>query len=331
MIPLKIRKALEKSDLLISQIQGKDDASWNDFTRTTFNRIARIINDKVTHEVIDKPFLVDDMLLFGDDEFQNILFRNNFSSTADFLQMLQSLNPQRPYSWISGKTLQSYWHGSNAKEKKLHVLLTFLEVDVTDWDKWKQFEPKELNASIKSENSSLRVIAENFAGCYYRYYQKTDKSKMLIKTPFIITGNATEGVNIYTKTIGHKYKSNYTTIRDGAWYVECENVDWNEKESFIFNVGFQINPKVIMGVSNTLDRAGNATAIKNILVKQESAFDYDQVNGLEMPFDALEGLSDEEQHLVNYFSHSNDNIIQSSNCSNLKDLPVDADGALNFG
>jgi hypothetical protein len=296
------------------------ELGWANFTRTVYNRIAKKINCIVTSEVIAKPYLVIDLLLFGEDEFQNILFKNNLSSAEGFIAMLKSHHQQKPYSWISGKTLQAYWNNCNAKEKKLHVLLTFLGVAIDDWEEWKQTSGNETEAVNKKDNGSLRVIKENFSGCYYRYFQKTDRSAVLIKTPFLVSSDEQEVVSINTKTIGHKYKSNFMTIRDGAWYIECENLDWNEKESFIFNVGFQINPKVIMGVSNTLNRRGQATAIKNILVRQDTPFNYSKINGLEIPFEQEPGLSGEEQTILNYFKSTEDNIIRSTNCSSLQDL-----------
>jgi hypothetical protein len=47
------------------------------------------------------------------------------------------------------------------------------------------------------------------------------------------------------KTIGHEYRSIQIAVRDGALYIDCENLDWNEKESFIFNIGFETNPQVL--------------------------------------------------------------------------------------
>ncbi len=331
MIPIRIRKAVEKSPLLASQIyRGEIELGWVNFTRTVYNRIAKKINCIVTSEVITKPYLVLDMLLFGEDEFQSILFKNNLRSTEDFIAMLKSHHQQKPYSWISGKTLQAYWNNCNAKEKKLHVLLAFLGVDIDDWEEWKKTTDNGVESFNKNINGSLYVIKENFSGCYYRYFQKTDKSAVLIKTPFMVSADEQEVVSIYTKTIGHKYKSNFMTIRDGAWYIECENLDWNEKESFIFNVGFQISPKLIMGVSNTLNRRGQATAIKNILVRQETPFKYPDTNGLEIPFEQKAGLSTEEKTIINYFRRSEDNIIRSINCSSLQDLAISTENAFHL-
>ncbi len=331
MIPYRIRKAIEKSSLITSQLYDKEiEGGWVNLTRTAFNRIAKKINHKVTNEVVEKPFLVFDMLLFGEDEFQNILFKYDLNSTEDFIGMLKSHHQQKPYSWISGKTLQAYWKEGNAKEKKLHVLLTFLGVGVADWDEWKQNSDDEEGASRKRENGSLRVIHQNFLGCYYRYFQKTDKSPVLIKTPFLIASDPIEMACIHTKTIGHQYKSSFMTIRDGAFYIECENLDWNEKESFIFNVGFQINPKVIMGVSNTLNRRGHATAIKNILVRQETPFNYSEINGLELPFESIIDLSEEERTMLDYFKSTDDNIIRSTNCSTIQDLVNSSQRAFNY-
>lgn len=126
MILSRIKSEIENSPSLL-QVTGvpAKGLDWKNCTRTVFERIARRINQEVTQQVIRNNYLVKDFLLFGENEFDNIKFRYKLSSMDDFVDLLKSMNQQRPYNWISGKTLQCYWNYSNAKDKKLNVLLSF--------------------------------------------------------------------------------------------------------------------------------------------------------------------------------------------------------------
>lgn len=324
MIPKKIRSEIETSPVITNIIGIKSiPGDWQGFTRTTFERIARRINQEVTRKVIDAPFLVKDFLLFGEHEFENILFKHKLKNMDDFIEYLKGINHQKPYSWISGKTLQGYWNDGDAKEKKLNVLLTFLGVNLQDWDDWKNHREVSVtpaaNASPNRLNDTLHLLKKHFVGHYYRYYQKTDNSPVVIKTPFIIREDPRDIVVVETKTMGHQYKSAYMIIRNGALYIECENMDWNEKESYIFNIGFETNPQVMTGVSNTLNRKGQAIAIKNVLVKQNQPFDYHTMSGVEIPFEHQFEASSEEARVVSFFK-SGSNIITTPYCYTLEEL-----------
>lgn len=326
MIPNRIKTNIESSPHFL-EVNGisSDSKDWKHFTRTTFEKIARKINQKVSQLVIESPFLVQDFLLFGENEFENICFKHKIANPDDFIGVLKSMNHQRPYNWISGKTLQGYWNNSNAKDKKLNVLLTFLEVDLEEWDQWKNdtltVETKQESNSKAQYNSTLLLLRKHFVGHYYRYYQKTDKSPVLIKTPFVIKAHEEEIVSVNTKTLGHRYKSSYMIIRDGALYIECENLDWNEKESFIFNIGFETNPQIITGVSNTLNRRGQAIAIKNVLVKASFPYDYHQAEGIEIPYDGHpldpDGV---DSKILHFFKRNSDNVITTNFCYSLDEL-----------
>jgi hypothetical protein len=296
---------------------------WTVLKRTLFERIARKINQTVTQRVLKKPYLIKDFLLIGQNEFENICYRHNISTTDKFIEILKTFNQQRPYSWISGKTLQAYWNMGNAKEKKLNVLLTFLDVSVDEWDEWKN--PRQSPNTYDGQpprhmNDSIYVLRKLFSGHYYRYFQKSDQSPVLVKAPFIIQEHDEQVVSARTKTLGHRYKSSYMVIRDGALYIECENMDWNEKESFIFNIGFESNPKVIVGVSNTLNRKSQAIALKNVLVRQSIPYDYKNEGVVEIPFDSLTDPDSIDFKLLSFFRNSRDNIITTSYCYSLEEL-----------
>ncbi|UII23586.1 hypothetical protein [Fulvivirga ligni] len=322
MIPSRIKSEIENSPSLL-QVTGvpAKGLDWKNCTRTVFERIARRINQEVTQQVIRNTYLVKDFLLFGENEFDNIKFRYKLSSMDDFVDLLKSMNQQRPYNWISGKTLQCYWNYSNAKDKKLNVLLSFLGIHSNDWDSWKtSSNGKPTWHNEKNNNGTLYLLRKHFVGHYFRYYQKSDRSPVLIKTPFIIKEHSEEIVMVETKTLGHRYKSTYMVIRDGALYIECENLDWNEKENYIFNLGFETNPEVISGVSNTLNRKGHAIAIKNLLLKQRVPYNYDQYEGVEIPFDQALDEASEDFHILNFFRSSSDNIITTNYIHSLEEL-----------
>ncbi|MCG8317969.1 MAG: hypothetical protein MI921_00585 [Cytophagales bacterium] len=324
MISPKIKLEIEKSPLLQKVVDaGRYDNDWSKFTRTFFERIARKINTEVTKRVVASPYLVKEYLLFGEDEFENIVFKHKLSGMDDFIGYLQNFNVQKPYLWISGKTLQAYWNNGNAKDKKLNVLLTFLDVELSQWDNWKNFKingKEDQKGANHNDRHALQLLKKYYKGNYYRYYQKTDGSQILIKAPFIIREDSKEVVVIETKTVGHRYKNSTIAIRDGALYVDCENLDWNEKESYIFNIGFETNPELIFGVSNTLDKRGRALAIKNILVKNPLKYDFSQIQAIEIPFNQHFEKPCADSMLLDFFRKSQDNLIKTQRFFSFNDL-----------
>ena len=324
MISPKIKLEIEKSPLLqkVADTRGNKD-DWSKFTRTFFERIARKINQEVTNKVVASPFLIKDYLLFGEDEFENVLFKNKLSGMDDFIKYLRNLSTQKPHLWISGKTLQGYWNNGNAKDKKLNVLLTFLDVELSQWDNWKNFKADtkgDDNGFGHQDKNALQILKKYFVGNYYRYYQKTDGSPVLVKAPFIIRKDPKEVVVIETKTVGHRYKNSAIAIRDGALYIDCENLEWNEKESHVFNIGFETNPELIFGVSNTLDRRGKALAIKNVLVKNHLRYDYSQIQAVEIPFNHEFEKPCADSRLLDFFRKSPNNLIKTQRCFSFNEL-----------
>lgn len=322
-VPRKIKVEVEKLSL-IAHIAGlpKPGESWQNLTRTIFERVARRINQEVTKSVISNDILVKDFLLFGQDEFENIKFKYGVSDIDQFMRSLGDMNEQRPYLWISGKTLQSYWNGGNAKDKKLNVLLVFLGIHLSLWDDYKELdtESSAKNEPFIHQNGTLNLIRKHFLGHYYRYYQKSDFSQVLVKAPFVIREDGKGAVKVETRTMGHRYSSSYLVIRDGALYIECENLDWNEKETYIFNVGFESNVQVMVGVSNTLNRKGQAIALKNVLVKQSFPYDFGEVFPVEIPFDPAAGASVDDSRLINFFKNGSCNVIVTDSLYSLDEL-----------
>ena len=324
MISRKIKLEIEKSPTLQQVVNpGEQGGDWSKFTRTFFERIARKINLEVTKKVVASPFLIKDYLLFGEDEFENILFKFKLSGMDDFIEYLRGLNVQKPHLWISGKTLQGYWNNGNAKDKKLNVLLTYLNVELSQWDNWKNFKPDERSDQGRfdgNDKHTLQLLKKYYLGNYYRYYQKTDNSRVMVKAPFIIREDPKKVAVIETKTVGHRYRNSSVVIRDGALYIDCENLDWNEKESYILNIGFETNPELIFGVSNTLDKRGKALAIKNVLVKQPLRYDYNQAKALEIPFTQEFEKPCTDAMLLNFFKKSPNNLIITERYFSFKEL-----------
>ncbi len=319
MLSTRVRNKVEASPLLTKSINyarhGKD---WGNFSRTAFEGIARKINQYVTQCVLETPELVSDYLIIGQDEIDSLFFRNKLNSIDDFLQFLKQQAAYRPFTWISGKTLQAYWNNGNPKDKKYNVLLTFIGIPVEEWEEWKQ--PEMELAALPFDRTNINLLKRHYLGHYFRYYQKSDKSPVLVKTPLIIREDASGGVVVETKTLGHRYRSTYLAMRDGALYIDCENMDWNEKENHIYNIGFETNPEVIIGISNTLNRRKQAIAIKNVLVRQTIPFDYPTMEGCEIPFDTKFENTCEEEKIMQFFVGNECNILQTSYCYSLEEL-----------
>ncbi len=320
MIPIKIKKAIENSNLRDVIDQKRYGENWNSYTRTVFDKIAKKINAEITAKVIQRRFLVDDLLLLGQEELENILFKNRLRNTTEFIKYLKGLNGHNTHHWISGKTLQGYWNGGNAKDKKLNVLLTFMDVDINYWDEWKL--PAD---SIESDTSAVTgtvshniLLKSHYLGFYYRYYQKTDGNAVLIKTPLVIYCDGRDRVKVKTKTLGHAYRSSSISLRSGALYIDCENVNWDEKESHVYNVGLETDPELLSGVSITLNKRGRALGIKNLLMKQNVPFDYENTPVLEIPFEQVADLAD--TRILNFFKQGNDNLINTPFMHSFEDL-----------
>lgn len=323
MVSKRIREQIEEHTLIRSAINvSRYGEDWAKYPRTVFEAIARKINQEVTRKALKNPLLIADNLIVGQDELETVFFKQGFTELTNFLEDLQSLNSYKPYHWISGKTLHSYWNNGNAKDKKLNVLLTFLGIPVEEWEEWKNHTSEEISPSQSDQDlsHSLHVLRKYYTGCYFRYYQKTDNSPTLIKTPFMIRTSFNGDPVVETKTIGHEYRSIQIAMRDGALYIDCENLDWNEKESFIFNIGFETNPQVLIGVSNTLNRRKQALGIKNVLVRQTQPFDYRSVEGIEIPYDTHSPVTEEEASVLQYFKNTSDNLIKTQFCYSLQEL-----------
>ncbi len=321
MLSTKVKSKLEASELLSGSINynryGRD---WRYFSRTAFESIARKINQHVTERVLEDPSFVEEYLIVGHDEMDSLFFREKLESIQDFLDYIAYQNSFKPFNWISGKTLQSYWNGGNPKDKKYNVLLTFLEIPVEEWDIWKQ--PASESFSLPFDRTNTNLLKRHYLGCYFRYYQRSDERDVVVKTPLIIREDTNSGVIVETKTQGHRYRSTYVAMRDGALYIDCENIDWNEKENHIYNIGFETNPKVIMGISNTLNRRKQAIAIRNILVRPEESFDYGTMEVEEIPYDRVFTEECEDQKVLEYFRNSSCNILQTDYLYSLEELEI---------
>src|SRR5882757_6131017 len=131
----KIKKAMEGHPAIVSALKGKSkEVNWSRFTRTQFNLIARVINKQVSREAMENTDLVEMHLIIGKQQLEKQLFSRQFQQVYDFVRWLGNLREYQVFNWISGKTLQSYWHGGEAKYIKINVLLVFLQVAFADWD-----------------------------------------------------------------------------------------------------------------------------------------------------------------------------------------------------
>jgi hypothetical protein len=326
MIPSRIKQTIEKSDAINGNIDahiyGQD---WPNYTRTIFMKIAKIINKNVTQRVITKACLVKDCLLIGENEIEKILFKGGHTSIDNFISSLKELPPHRTHNWISGKTLQSYWNGANAKDKKLNVLLTYLDIDQREWDEWKNSDLTPIYRNkvtdSKQEHSNY-LLKKYYLGSYYRYYQKADNSNVVIKTPFKIREDSSGNVIAESKTVGHRYKSFSIEISDGAMYIDCKNVDWDEREHHIFNIGIATSPEVLIGVSSSLNNRKQAISKRNVIIRQKTAVDYERTGAIELPYDMQFEEKCDDSIAVDFFKKRKNNLIITSLYYSLNELEI---------
>jgi hypothetical protein len=325
----KIKKALEHHPDIQAALKGTSkDPLWNNFTRTQFNLIARVINKKVSREALNNTDLLDMHLIIGKQQLEKQMDQLGCAHIHEFGKHLQELREYQVFNWISGKTLQSYWAGGSAKYVKLNVLLVFLQIPYSNWMAWQQNEADyvETQKPHSFGRSSLALIKSYYLGNYFLYYQKTDGSKNIIKTPFILKENESGQVVVKSVSEGHRYSGKVMGIRDGCLYINCQNLDFDEMEQYVFNIGLETKPEVLFGVSNTISvKNRRAVALKNILVKQAGSDPaFTQIPEIEIPFTQTYGHKSEEALVVNYLRNAGNNIIITPSCCNLYELEAEA-------
>lgn len=329
----KIKKAVESNPSMMQLMKNEISADgWSKLTRTHFDRVARIINKKITKEVIEKPAFIEQYLIIGKLKIDKEIFSLQCGSVNGFIKYLVHLSEYQLYNWISGKTLQSFWNNGDAKDIKINALLVFLQVPYSEWPYWsrdeaytdsKQIPPTALPDMLYELNKhSLAIVKNYYLGNYYLYYQKTDGSNHIIKTPFILKEHESGQVIIHSVSEGHRYIGKVMGLRDGCLYINCQNLDFEEMEQYVFNIGLETKPEVLFGVSTTVsvkDRLG--VALKNILVKQKNnTTEFEQEPEIEIPFTKKYISETEEALIVQHLKNSLPNIIKTQSCCNLSDM-----------
>jgi hypothetical protein len=330
MITTKVLNAIEADKdiiILLSKRTAKSD--WNTFTRTIFNLIAKLINQKVTGKVIENPHLLSENLLFGEHKFEMLLSELKLNNSLELLDYIKDKELNKPFNWVSGKTLQSYWSGGSPKELKINVLLVFLGIPINEWDDWKHsdmlddtvknsLESKKTPEGYFNFNNSktvkdhfLKCISNYYLGSYYLYYLKSDKQRKVVKAPFIIYED--EQGEILYKTIneGQRYVSYPAQKMANALCFMGKNLDWEEiNEMHLINIGMETNPEVLFGVSITMSKYGGfPMALKNILIHQSKDIHFlDDVK--EKEFYSDHPIEEEQDALaLNYFKKNEAQIM----------------------
>ena len=335
-LPQKIKKAVEESPEIIAAIKGNGkELNWQQFTRTHFNIAARVINKKITNEILANSYLLEMYLVIGQQKLEKEFFRLRCSGIYEFIKHLGNLHEYRVYNWVSGKTLQSYWTGGDAKTIKLNALFVFLQVPFNDWEKWKQVSEKKPDTIkqvlaetgfISQQNSlnktSQHIIKTYYTGNYFLYYTKTDASQNIIKTPFIIKEHESGQIIVQSVSEGHRYKGKVMGIRDGCLYITNQNLDFDEMEQYIFNVGLETKPHVLFGVSNTVSvKTRLAVGLKNILVKQKTNDpSFENIRETEIPLAKKYTGHTEEATIVQYLRQQKNTIILTEACCSLEEM-----------
>ena len=330
----KLKSAIEEHPAVLAALNNKNKGNkWDNFTRTQFNLVAKVINKHISKEVLANPDLVEMNLIIGKQNLEKQLRAMRCSHLYDFIKHISNLGEYRVFNWISGKTLQSYWSGGDAKYIKINSLVVFLQIPFSDWDEWQKVpdQRKEAYHNTLSRHSlanngfgrsSLSIVKSYYIGDYFLYYPKTDGSRNVIKTPFILKELENGQIIVRSVSEGHRYSGKVIGIRDGCLYITCQNLDFEEMEQYVFNIGLETKPQVLFGVSTTVSvRNRRPVALKNILVKQDAEDkNFDSIPETELAFDSLYAADSEEAIIVNYFKHNPNNIITTNSCRKLGDV-----------
>ena len=330
----KIRKGIESHPEIVSLLRTKSkEQRWANFTRTQFNMIARIINKGISREILGNEDMVEMHLIIGKLQLEKELAALRLINVHDFVKHIGNFREYRVFNWVSGKTLQSYWNGGEAKYVKINALLVFLQVPFIEWDDWQKDQVKRTDkyksslskfplALMGMSKTSLSIIKNYYLGNYLLYYQKTDGSKHIIKTPFVLKEQDNGQVVVKSVSEGHRYSGKVMGIRDGCLYINCQNLDFEEIEQYIFNIGLETKPQVLFGVSNNVSvKNRQAVALKNILVKQQTNDPgFENIQETEIPFAKKYTSQTEEAIVVGYLKQNGNNIIITPSCCNLNEL-----------
>lgn len=341
MITTKVLNAIEAAEdinLLLSKRTAKSD--WKTFTRTIFNLIAKHINQKVTKEVIQNPYLLNEHLLFGEHKFEILLSELKLDNNFELLEYIKDKEPGKPFNWVSGKTLQSYWSGGNPKELKINVLLVFLGIPITEWDDWKHgdlstgtfkndIESKKSPDSYFNFNNSktvkghfLKCISNYYLGSYYLYYLKSDNQRKVVKAPYIIYEDEEGEIIFKTTNEGQRYVSYPAQKMANALCFMGKNLDWEEiNEMHLINIGMETNPEVLFGVSITMSKYGGfPMALKNILIHQSKDIHFlDDVKEKEFYIDHP-AENEQDALVLNYFKKGEPQIMFAEFGCSLEDF-----------
>ena len=332
----KILRAIEQEPTLQTFLAKRTKkVNWQTFTRTQFNFVATHINKLVTQRVLKHPFLLSDYLLIGPNKFETIYFKYKIEKPEALVRFLDPTS-HRPFSWISGKTLESLWAGGRAKDLKLNVLLTYLDIPVPDWEEWKypkalknnppreetlSFPTTKAFSSTATNKRFYANLRKYYLGSYYLYYLRTDNNQKIVKTPFIIKEDKGH-IIVDSTSEGHRYKSHPIQKMMNNMYIVCQNLDWSEEfETHLFNIGLETQPEVIFGVSlTTTVKGGIPVAIKKILIKQSSAIDFlDGETEKNIPL-KTSSTHEEEALVIKYFKQQSHQILFAEYCCSYNDF-----------
>jgi hypothetical protein len=330
----KLKTAIEEHPHIVANLKYQNrENRWTGFTRTQFNLIAKVINKHISKEVLVNPDLVEMSLIIGKQNLEKQMRALRCSHIYDFIKYLSNMGEYRVFNWVSGKTLQSYWKDGDAKYIKINALLVFLEVPFSDWSEWQKLPDQRMDlynnnlsklpfAGSGSSRSSLAIVKSYYLGNYFLYYPKTDGSRNVVKTPFVLKELDNGQIVVRSVSEGHRYSGKVIGIRDGCLYINCQNLDFEEMEQYVFNIGLETKPQVLFGVSTTVSvRNRRPVALKNILVKQTQEYkNFDGIPEIELAFDKIFPSDDEESIIVNYFKYTTNNIITTNSCRKLDDV-----------
>ena len=198
----KIFKAIEQ-DIKINNILSHRTnlTDWKSFTRTHFNLIAKEINKNVSSYVQENPILIYDYLLLGKDKVEKLKFDHNLDTSEELIDQLDLTSVNKPFNWISGKTLERYWNELDVKPKdlKLNVLLSYLQVSIKDWEEWKYYSSSSLDSKELNNisNEKIDLVSEDLS--------KTTIIRALEKQ--------NESLNEYAQIVSHDLKDSITGVK----------------------------------------------------------------------------------------------------------------------
>ena len=96
----RIKKNIEAHPEIAAALKTKSrEQRWQNFTRTQFNMVARIINKNISKEIQGNEDLVEMHLIIGKQQLEKELAALRLNNVHDFIKHIGNFREYRVFNW----------------------------------------------------------------------------------------------------------------------------------------------------------------------------------------------------------------------------------------